>query len=57
MLSIFRSDPTKKLRKRYNATLQEAMLAQRDGDIETYSERTVEAEKIYKEILAIEKPE
>lgn len=37
MFSIFKSDPTKKLRKQHALKLENAMLAQRKGDIRTYS--------------------
>ena len=37
MLSIFKSDPGKKLRKSYNLKLEQAMIAQRNGDIRNYS--------------------
>jgi len=54
MFSLFKSDPEKKLRKRYQATLERAMLAQRNGDIKSYSFITAEAEGILKEIKALE---
>jgi len=54
MFSLFKSDPTKKLRKRYHAKLEEAMLAQRKGDIKTYSFITAEAEELLKEIEGLE---
>lgn len=54
MFGLFSSDPTKKLRKQYSAKLEEAMLSQRNGDIETYSRLTAEAEEILKQIDAIE---
>lgn len=50
MFSIFKSDPTKKLRKRYHLKLEQAMAAQRRGDIKSYSMITAEAEKILEEI-------
>lgn len=54
MFGLFSSDPAKKLRKQYSAKLEEAMLSQRNGDIETYSRLTAEAEEILKQIDAIE---
>jgi hypothetical protein len=54
MFSLFKSDPSKKLRKRYQATLERAMLAQRSGDIKSYSFITAEAEEILKELQALE---
>ncbi len=50
MFGIFKSDPTKKLRKQYDMKLEKAMLAQRKGDIKTYSMLTAEAEKMWEEI-------
>ena len=54
MFSMFKSDPLKKLLKSYNAKLEEAMHAQRGGDIRTYSKLTGEAEKIKSEIDELE---
>ena len=54
MFSIFKSDPTKKLNKRLSIKLEQAMQAQRKGDIKTYSLLSAEAEKIEKQILEIE---
>jgi hypothetical protein len=54
MFGLFKSDPSKKLRKQYDAKLEQAMLAQRKGDIRTYSTLTAEAEEIWKSIQAIE---
>jgi len=54
MFSIFKSDPVKKLTKLRNAKLEKAMLAQRNGDIKSYSQLSLEAEELYKEILALE---
>ncbi len=57
MFSIFKKDPLKKLNKSYNAKLEQAMQAQRNGDIKMYSLLTAEAEKIEKQIQAIENTE
>ncbi|MFA3790862.1 DUF6435 family protein [Aliiglaciecola sp. SL4] len=54
MFSIFKSDPTKKLKKQHAVKLEKAMHAQRNGDIKSYSQLTYEAEEIYTKILAIE---
>ena len=54
MFSLFKTDPTKKLKKLHSATLEKAMQSQRNGDIRTYSELTLEAEKIQKQILEFE---
>ena len=50
MFSLFKSDPTSKLRKQYEKILEQAMQAQRNGDIKSYSLLTEEAEKIRAEI-------
>lgn len=54
MFSLFKSDPLKKLQKAYKAKLEQAMLAQRGGDIRSYSTLTAEAEKIKEEIDVLE---
>jgi len=54
MFGLFKSNPTKKLRKTYDMKLEQAMLAQRKGDIKTYSMLTAEAESIWTEIESLE---
>lgn len=54
MFSIFKKDPIKKLNKTYEAKLEQAMLAQRNGNIRAYSMITAEAEKIADEIKILE---
>lgn len=54
MFSIFKKDPLKKLNKLHDAKLEQAMHAQRNGDIRSYSMITAEAEKIEAEIKALE---
>ncbi|MEZ9525597.1 DUF6435 family protein [Enterovibrio norvegicus] len=54
MFSFFKKDPAKKLRNTYNAKLEQAMKAQRNGDIKSYSLITAEAEDIWQEIEKIE---
>ena len=53
MFSIFKSDPAKKLDKLYRSKLEEAMHAQRSGNIEGYSQLSTEADAIYKQILEL----
>lgn len=48
MFKFLRRDPAKKLRKQYDAKLEQAMLAQRRGDIRSYSTLTSEADQLYK---------
>jgi hypothetical protein len=50
----FKKAPTKKLIKLYDRKLEEAMFAQRNGDIKSYSMITAEAEKIKEQILEID---
>ena len=54
MVGFFQRDPSKKLRKQYDMKLEQAMLAQRKGDIKTYSMLTAEAEELWSEIEDIE---
>lgn len=55
MFGLFKSDPSKKLRKQYDIKLEQAMLAQRKGDIKTYSMLTAEAEALWEKIEALQK--
>jgi len=54
MFGLFKTNPTKKLRKQHAKKLEQAMLAQRNGDIRSYSQLTVEAEAIFNEIKRLE---
>jgi hypothetical protein len=54
MFSIFKKDPIKKLDKLYKSKLEEAMNAQRKGDIKSYAMITAEAEKIKVQILELQ---
>lgn len=54
MFSLFKSDPTKKLRKKHDLKLEEAMHAQRNGDIRAYAQLSYEAEEINKKIIQLE---
>lgn len=55
MFGWFGSDPRMKRQKAYENKLQEAMVAQRSGDIKRYSLLSEEADKIYREILEMDK--
>jgi hypothetical protein len=55
MFGFFKSDPSKKLRKLYDKKSTDAMLAQRKGDIRTYSLLTAEADQLWQEIETINK--
>jgi hypothetical protein len=50
MLSFLKRDPSKKLTKQYYLKLEQAMQAQRKGDIKLYSSITAEAEVIKADI-------
>lgn len=50
MFGIFKRNPTKKLRKQYDSLLEQAMLAQRRGDIKRYAMLTAEAESLWQKI-------
>lgn len=53
MFSFFKSNPAKKLKKRHSMLLEQAMHAQRNGDIRTYSQLTAEAEEVFQEIMSL----
>ena len=55
MLSFFKKDPIKTLRKQYAKKLEAAMYAQRSGDIRSYSLISSEAEDLRLKIEALEK--
>lgn len=53
MFGFLKADPAKKLRKIYDQKSTEAMLAQRKGDIKTYSMLTAEAEALWLSLIHI----
>lgn len=53
MFSFFKKDPIKILDKRYEAKLEQAMNAQRNGDIKSYAMITAEAEEIKIKMLEL----
>ena len=55
MFGLFKSDPAKKLRKQYSAKLEEAMLAQRNGDIRGYAQLSEEAAALWAQLEPLEK--
>lgn len=55
VFGLFKSNPSKKMRKEYDQLLERAMLAQRKGDIKTYSMLTAESEELWKKIEEVEK--
>ena len=54
MFSFLKSDPVKKLKKDYEKKVAEAMNAQRNGDIKTYSSLISESEKMWDDIQKLE---
>lgn len=54
MFGLFKSNPTQKMRKQYDALLEKAMHAQRNCDIKTYSLLTAQSEQLWKEKEALE---
>jgi uncharacterized membrane protein (DUF106 family) len=55
MFGIFKANPLKKLQKQHAQLQEQAMMAQRNGDMRKFASLTSEAEKIYSEIQALEK--
>ncbi|MBQ4833789.1 Lacal_2735 family protein [Pseudoalteromonas sp. MMG010] len=54
MFSLFKKDPIKKLDKQYFAKLEQAMQAQRKGDMKLFAMITAEAEKIKDKITELQ---
>lgn len=54
MFGLFKKDPKKQLEKEYRALLEQAMQAQRSGDIRGYSELTEKAEAKRAELVALD---
>jgi len=54
MFGFLKKDPLKKLNKEYGQLLEQAMNAQRSGDIEGYSKLSEKAAAVYKEIQELE---
>jgi len=55
MFKLFKADPRKKLQKAYEEKLTQALHAQRNGDIRSYSTLQEEAEKLYAELETLDK--
>jgi len=47
MFGLFKRDPVKKLREQYDAKAEQAMLAQRKGDMRLFADLTAEAEELW----------
>lgn len=50
MFGLFKKDPIKRLEKKYQKLMEEAMQIQRSGDIKGYAAKMAEAEEVQKEI-------
>lgn len=57
MFNFLKRDPTKRMRKKYDELLENAMLAQRRGDIKAYSMLSADAEQLWQQIELQEKRE
>ncbi|MET2853344.1 DUF6435 family protein [Vibrio owensii] len=57
MFYFFKNNSVKKLKKRHSMLLEQAMQAQRRGDIRTYSLLTVEADELFEQIKTAHKPQ
>lgn len=55
MFGWLKPDPVKKLRKAYDQKLEQAMHAQRKGDMRLYADLTAESEDIWHKIQQLEK--
>lgn len=55
MFGLFNSDPNKKRRKQHASLQEQAMHAQRNGDMRKFAELTSQAESLWAEIEATEK--
>ncbi|MDN7126744.1 Lacal_2735 family protein [Pseudidiomarina sp. 1APR75-33.1] len=54
MFGLFKSNPTKKMRKQLQQLQQKAMEMQRNGDIRGSSDISQEADELWKKIQAME---
>jgi hypothetical protein len=55
MFGFLKSDPIKKLEKKYSQLMEKAVEAQRNGNIELYSKLSFESEEVLKEIEILQK--
>ena len=53
MFGLFKKDPTKKLKKEYEALLEKARDIQRSGDLKHYARVMEESEELWKKIEQI----
>ncbi len=57
MFGFLKKDPVKKLRKQYDAKLEQAMLAQRKGDMRLFADLTAESEALWQQIEQLQQQE
>ncbi len=50
MFSFFKKDPLKKLRQQYDQKLEQAMLAQRSGNLRLFADLTAESETLWSQL-------
>lgn len=55
MFGLFKRDLAKQLRKQYSAKLEDAMQAQRNGDIRSYSMLTEEVQALWAQLEPLER--
>ncbi|MCB5226115.1 DUF6435 family protein [Alishewanella sp. 16-MA] len=53
MFKWLKPDPEKKLRKRYDAKLEQAMHAQRNGDMRLFADLTEESEALWQQLTEL----
>ncbi len=54
MFGLFKKDPVKKLRQQYDQKLEQAMLAQRSGNLRLFADLTAESEALWQQVLQLE---
>jgi hypothetical protein len=55
MFGFLKPDPVKKLRKAYDNKLEQAMHAQRNGDMRLFADLTEESEKMWQQLTELQK--
>ncbi|MAD74087.1 MAG: hypothetical protein CML20_04685 [Rheinheimera sp.] len=53
MFGFLKPNPEKKLRKAYDSKLEQAMHAQRNGDMRLYADLTEQSEKIWQQLTEL----
>ncbi|OBP14826.1 hypothetical protein A5320_14010 [Rheinheimera sp. SA_1] len=54
MFGLFKKDPVKKLRQQYDQKLEQAMLAQRSGNLRLFADLTAESEALWQQVQQLE---